>query len=209
MPLPDDIDDGVGVLIGGDGLGVPFGASTRAGVMEGEITCVLGCGPIGLGMTVVHRYLGARPIAVDVRPSRLAMAERCGAWRTINAKDTPDLAAALLDLTDGIGPAKSFECAGQQATLDAAIDATAPEGTVVQVGHGPQTLDPQKLVILRNLRVMGNWICHFKEWQNMVAAVRAGCAIERIITARYPIAEAQAAYDRFADGFEGKFVLLQ
>jgi len=59
-PLDDDINDGVAVLLSGDGMGVPYGASIRSGVAPGEITCVFGTGPVGLGMTLFQTYLGAR-----------------------------------------------------------------------------------------------------------------------------------------------------
>jgi len=44
-------------------------------------------------------------------------------------------------------------------------------------------LDPAKREIWgRNLTVMGNWMCNFSDWSDMVAMVRNGFQIERIIT---------------------------
>jgi len=209
MPLPDDITDGEGVLLAGDGLGVPWGAAMRSGVRANDITCVLGCGPVGLGSIIVHRWLGARPIAVDVNPHRLKLARRTGAWKAIDASKVKDLAAEMRRLSDGLGPHVCIEACGKQSTLDAAVAATRPEGTIVQCGHGPQSLDPQKLICGRNLKVMGNWICHYSDWPDMVRAIRAGMPACNLITAYYPIEEAQTAYDRFFQGLEGKVILLQ
>jgi len=209
MPLPDDISDGEGVLIAGDGLGVPWGAAVRSGVKAGDVTCVLGCGPVGLGSIIVHRWLGARVIAVDVSPERLRLARKMGAWKTIDASQDKDLAAEMRRLADGLGPNVCIEACGKQPTLDAAIAGTRPEGTVVQCGHGPQSLDPQKLIFRRNLRVMGNWICHFSDWPDMVRAIRAGLPAADLITAYYPLEKAQEAYDRFMAGLEGKVILVQ
>lgn len=209
MPLSDDISDGEGVLIAGDGLGVPWGAAVRSGVKPGDITCALGCGPVGLGSIIVHRWFGARVIAVDLNPDRLKIARKMGAWRTIDASKVKDLAGGLLRLTDGLGPDVCIEACGKQPTLDAAIAATKPEGTVVQCGHGTQTMDPQRLICRRNLKVMGNWICHFSDWPDMVSAVRAGMPAADLITAYYPLEQAQEAYDRFMAGLEGKVVLTQ
>jgi propanol-preferring alcohol dehydrogenase len=209
MPLPDDIEDVEGVLVAGDGLGVPWGAAKRGGVKAGDITCVLGCGPVGLGSIIVHRYLGARVIAVDINPNRIKLARKMGAWKTIDASKCKDLGEALLDLTAGMGPDVCLEACGKQPTLDAAVKATKPEGTVVLCGHGPQTLDPQKLIIQRNLRLVGNWMCHFYEWTEMVEAIRRGLRARDAVTGRYPLEEAQTAYDRFMKGLEGKVVFVQ
>jgi (R,R)-butanediol dehydrogenase/meso-butanediol dehydrogenase/diacetyl reductase len=209
MPLPEDISDGEGVLVAGDGLGVPWGAAHRSGVKAGDTTCVLGCGPVGLGSIIVHRWLGARTIAVDINPERLKLAEKLGAYRTVNAEAEEDMAARLVELSGGLGPDVCIEAAGKQPTLDAAIRATKPEGTVVQCGHGKQRVDPQKLIIARNLRLMGNWICHFNDWPDMVKAIHAGLPAADLITAYYPLRDAQQAYDRFFQGLEGKVILTQ
>ncbi|HJN18352.1 MAG TPA: zinc-binding dehydrogenase, partial [Armatimonadota bacterium] len=151
VKLPDDVSAAVAVLLCGDGLGVPYGGTTRAGVGPGDVTCVFGCGPVGLGMVLVQKYLGAWPIAVEPIAKRRELAQRMGAWQTIDPTTTDDLVATLKDLTDGIGPDACFECSGRQDTLDCAVDATKPEGIICQVGHGPQTLDPQKLIMKRNM----------------------------------------------------------
>jgi threonine dehydrogenase-like Zn-dependent dehydrogenase len=206
--LPDDITDLEGVLLGGDGLGVPWGAAVRGGVKAGDITCVLGCGAVGLGNILTHRYFGARVIAVDINPKRLTIAKKVGAWKTVDASKTKDLAAELLKLTDGLGPDVCVEACGKQPTLDAAIAATKPEGTVVQCGHGAQTLNPQQLICRRNLRVVGNWVCHYFEVQDMIEAIRKGLPAERMVTGCFAMEDAQKAYDRFIAGDEGKVALL-
>ena len=209
MPLPDDLSDGEGVMIAGDGLGVPWGAAMRSGVKSGDITCVLGCGPVGLGSIIVHRWLGARAIAVDVNPQRLKLARKMGAWKTVDGSKEKDLAAKLLSLTDGLGPDVCIEACGRQSTLDAAIDSTQCGGAIVPCGPGPQTLNPQRLICGRNLTLMGNWLCHFSDWPDMLDAIRAGLPAADLITAYYPLERAQEAYDRFMSGLEGKVILVQ
>ncbi|MBS3764240.1 MAG: zinc-binding dehydrogenase [Planctomycetes bacterium] len=208
LPLPDDITDVEGVLLAGDGLGVPWGASVRGEVEEGNITCVLGCGAVGLGNLLVHRYLGAQVIAVDINPKRLDLAEQMGAWKTINAKES-DVGDAMMELTDGVGPDVCIEACGQQATLDAAIKGTKPGGTIVQCGHGEQSINPQHLICRRNLRLVGNWVCHFCEVDDMMTAIRRGLRIRDLVTGIYPLEEAQTGYDRFIAGEEAKIVFTQ
>ena len=202
------MDDGLGVLLSGDGLGVPYGASVRGGVQPGDVTCVFGCGPVGLGMVLVQTFLGARVIAVEVNPIRIELARSLGAWQILNPTED-DLREALPDLTAGLGPHRCFECTGRQDTLDVALDVTMPEGTVVVIGHGPQQINPQRLIAHRNLRLMGNWVCHFSDYPTMVRMIEEGLQADRLITAHYPLEQADIAYERFSKGLEGKVILTQ
>jgi len=206
-PLSNDIDDATGVLLSGDGLGVPYGASMRAGVTPGDVNCVFGVGPVGLGFTLVQTFTGSRVIAVDINPYRLELAKQMGAWKTINPAEVSDLKAALLDLTGGLGPNKCFECCGRQDTLDTAIDVTIPEGVVMVIGSGKQSVNPQRLVSRRNLKMMGNWVCHFSDFGGMMTMVRNGLQASRLITNRFPLEQAEEAYQRFSEGLEGKVLL--
>ena len=208
-PLADDIDDATGVLLAGDGLGVPYGASMRSGTKPGEVNCVFGVGPVGLGVTLVQTFMGARVIAVDINPHRLGLAKQVGAWETINPTEVEDLKSALLDLTGGLGPNKCFECAGKQDTLDVALETTIPEGIVMIIGGGKQSINPQRLVTRRNMRVMGNWVCHFSDFGGMMDMVRNGLQASRIVTNRFPLDQADEAYRRFSEGLEGKVLLIQ
>lgn len=207
VKLPEDVSFPVAVLLCGDGLGVPYGASRRAGVQRGDVTCVFGCGPVGLGMVLVQAYLGAYPIAVEPIEHRRKLALKMGAWQTLDPKAEDDLVARLKEMTEGIGPDQCFEASGRQDTLDWALDATKPEGVIVQVGHGPQTLDPQRLIVRRNLTIMGNWVAHPGWFPDMLAMVRSGLDVERLITLETSFENAPEAYQRLSEGLEGKVIL--
>ncbi|MBD3184506.1 zinc-binding dehydrogenase [Candidatus Poribacteria bacterium] len=207
--LADDIDDATGVLLSGDGLGVPYGASMRSGTKAGDVNCVFGVGPVGLGFVLVQTFLGAQIIAVDMNTHRLELAKGLGAWKVINPNEVDNLRDVLLDLTGGLGPDRCFECCGQQETLDMALDITKPEGIVMIIGSGKQTMDPQRLIYRKNLRVMGNWVCHFSDYVGMLNMVRNGLQVTRIITNQFPLKEANEAYRRFSSGLEGKVLLIQ
>ena len=220
QPVPDDIDDCVAALLAGDGMGVPYGASIRSGVAPGDITCVFGSGPVGGAMTIVQTFLGARVIAIDIRPQALERAAMWGAWKTINAKETDDLKGVILDLTDGLGPNKSFDACGDQEMFNLALEVTMPGGTVMTVAHGTHGIDNVRERLSfhsdrekgerwgRNLTVMGDWSCHFSDFTDQVAMIRNGLPISRLITATYPLEQFEEAYRRFMAGMEGKVILL-
>jgi len=222
QPVPDDIDNATAVMLSGDGMGVPFGASIRSGVAPGHKTCVFGVGPVGQGMTAIQTFLGAQVIAIDINPKALANAADMGAWKTINPKEVKDLKTAILDLTDGLGPNESFDAGtGDQELFNLAMDVTMPGGTLMTVAHGEHGIDsvrerlafhadPSKWEFWgRNICVRGNWACHFSDYTEQIAMIRNGFQVQRLITATYPIEEAAEAYRRFAEGERGKTILAQ
>jgi threonine dehydrogenase-like Zn-dependent dehydrogenase len=221
QPVPDDIDDGTAVMLSGDGMGVPYGASIRAGVAPGHKTCVFGVGPVGQGMTMIQTFLGARVIAIDINPQALKFATEMGAWKIINPKDTKDLKAEILDLTDGLGPNESFDACGNQEMFNVAMEVTMPGGTLMTVAHGSHGIDsvrerlsfhvdPAKWEFWgRNLCVRGNWACHFSDYTDQIAMVRNGLQVRRLITATYPFEKAAEAYLNFSKGMRGKTILAQ
>ncbi|MCK4786808.1 MAG: zinc-binding dehydrogenase, partial [Desulfobacteraceae bacterium] len=220
--VPDDIDDSLAVLLAGDGLGVPYGATIRSGLAAGETTCVFGAGPVGGAMVMIQTFLGARVIAIDINPLALERATKWGAWKTINPKETKDVKGAILDLTNGLGPNKSYDAAtGDQELFNLALEVTMPGGTVMTVAHGMHGIDavrerlsfhvdPAKWEFWgRNLCVRGNWACHFSDYADQLAMVRNGLQIGSLVTATYPLEQFEEAYRRSMGGQEGKVVLTQ
>ena len=129
--LPDAIPDVAAPLTEPAMVGVH--AARRSGVKPGDTVCVLGCGTVGLMTVQAFAAAGARVIAVDVRQQSLNMARDLSADVTIDA-GTNDVYAALLDLTDGIGPDIVVETAGAADTPVQAIEWCRRGGTVVLVG---------------------------------------------------------------------------
>ena len=129
--LPDSIPDVAAPLTEPAMVGVH--AARRSGVKPGDTVCVLGCGTVGLMTVQAFAASGARVIAVDVRQQSLNLARDLSADVTIDA-GTNDVSAALLDLTDGIGPDIVVETAGAADTPVQAIEWCRRGGTVVLVG---------------------------------------------------------------------------
>ena len=99
-------------------------------VRLGERVVVFGQGTVGLLIGLLARRNGAeRVIAVDGYEVRRRLARELGADAAL-APET-DLAGRLRDLTAGRGADLVFEASGNPTALQAAIDAVAPNGTVV------------------------------------------------------------------------------
>jgi len=219
--VPDDINDSIAVLLAGDGMGVPYGATIRSGLAAGDISCVFGAGPVGGAMVIVQSFLGAQVIAIDINPLSLERATKWGAWKTINPKETKDIKGEILDLTNGLGPNMSYDACGNQEMFNLAMDVTMPGGTVMTVAHGTHGIDNVRERLSfhadyakrefwgRNLCVRGNWACHFSDYTGQLAMIRNGLQIGSLITATYPIEQFEEAYRRAMGGLEGKVILTQ
>jgi 2-desacetyl-2-hydroxyethyl bacteriochlorophyllide A dehydrogenase len=99
-------------------------------VRLGERVVVFGQGVVGMLIGVLARRNGAGAvIVVDSYERRRAAATRLGANRAL--EPGPELARRLDDATDGHGADLVFEASGSPTALQTAIDAVAPEGTIV------------------------------------------------------------------------------
>ena len=114
-------------------------AARRAGAGEGDFVVVHGAGPIGLGAVMALRHCGVNVVAVDPSPARRATASALGA-QTVMDPASDDVAAAVRDLTNGLGADAAIDAAGVPSSLSAALRSTRPDGTVVLVAHHHQPL---------------------------------------------------------------------
>jgi S-(hydroxymethyl)glutathione dehydrogenase/alcohol dehydrogenase len=107
------------------GCGVTTGVGAvinTAKVRHGSNVAVFGLGGIGLNVLQGARMVGAdKIIGVDLNPEREAMARKFGMTHFINPKDTPDVVAAITELTDG-GVDYSFECIGNVNVMRQALE---------------------------------------------------------------------------------------
>src|SRR6185312_335543 len=89
--LPDDLPWDVGVLITGDGLGVPFHTSRKISSPEIRNVAIFGLGPVGLGSVMLQSFLGRSVIGVDRSPERVDFARKLGAAHTITVDAEMDV----------------------------------------------------------------------------------------------------------------------
>jgi 2-desacetyl-2-hydroxyethyl bacteriochlorophyllide A dehydrogenase len=206
MPLPDDLSFEIGSLLV-DMLGTSYRAVKRAGLLPGDRVAIWGAGPIGLGAAMVARRLGARVASLDLNEYRLDLARSLGAEITLNPT-YDDVQAALRDWTEGCGLDAGFDCVGSEAAARQALDAVQVRGTVVIVGVSHTlTVDPWEQLICREATLLGTRSFNTAEYDEMIALVRRGLPVDQVVTHRYPLAEAEAAFDRFRTGQCGKIVL--
>jgi threonine dehydrogenase-like Zn-dependent dehydrogenase len=130
-------------------------AATSARVAEGDTVVVVGDGAVGLCAVLAARQLGAeRIIAMSRHEPRQRLAEKFGATHLI-AERGKEGAAAVLELTDGLGADAVLECVGTNESMRGALRSARPGGRVGFVGvpHGVEL--PVRAMFGRNVGVAG------------------------------------------------------
>lgn len=130
-PIPDDLTMEAAALV--EPLSIGVWAQRMAQPPAGGTAAVLGAGPIGLSVLLALRAAGSvRTYVTDLIDDRLATARRLGAdWTGMPTRR--DVAADILRQQPG-GVDCAFECAGEQETVDQAVQLLKPGGTLYLIG---------------------------------------------------------------------------
>jgi 2-desacetyl-2-hydroxyethyl bacteriochlorophyllide A dehydrogenase len=105
----------------------------RAGTKKGDTIVVIGCGPIGVGIIQLAKYIGATVIVVDINDNRLKIAkENFGADLIVNALKNPT--DTIKDFTQGALAQTVFDATGSKQAIEGALAYMQHGGTLVLVG---------------------------------------------------------------------------
>ena len=190
------------------GLGPSFGAFERMGVDTFHTVLITGLGPVGLGAVINARYRGARVLAVDSHPWRLARALDLGAEEVLDPGD--GARERLQELTGGRGVDCALDCSGAVAAHRLCIDATRRRGQVAFVGEcgddTPLRVSPD--MIRKGLTLVGSWHYNLRHVEGIWKVVRnSSAALDRLISHTFPMSRVQAAFELQATGACAKVVL--
>ena len=112
---------------------------------------VFGLGAVGLSALMAARYMKVRQIiAVDIQPSKLALAKDLGATDLINGREISDVVGRIKELTEGAGADFAVECTGIPAVIEDTLNCLGMSGTAAQVGAPPRgakvSIDPSQIL---------------------------------------------------------------
>jgi propanol-preferring alcohol dehydrogenase len=204
--LPDDLPWNVGVLVGGDGFGVPYHTSKKFAADDPKTVAIFGLGPIGLGSVILQSYLGRKVIGIDRVTPRLELAKLMGASTTILADGETDVPKAIREITGG-GADVCIEAAGSPITAKQCFAAVRTAGRVIFNGEQSKVeLSPSDDFIRRDITATGSWFFHFSEFPEMVALWRKGLPVEKLITHTFPFEKIDEAY-KMMEGESGKVIV--
>ncbi|MCC7022130.1 MAG: zinc-binding dehydrogenase [Thermomicrobiales bacterium] len=206
MPLPDDLPYDEGVLLGGDTLGVAYHALSRVQLRPRDTVAVVGCGPVGLGFVRLLAFYGVRTIVVELGPYRRDLAQRLGAEITIDP-GAGDALAAIREATGGRGVDVGIDASGSDPGVNLALDAVRDEGQFIFAGAGHKaTINPWSQFLEKELTAYGVWYFVDRDYFGLLDLYRQGLTVRDLITHRFALDDAEAAYLTFAHGESGKVI---
>lgn len=201
--VPDSLSFEQAVMV--EPLSIAVWAAHFAGDPAGRSIAILGTGTMGL-CTLAALCAAGQPrrlFATDLLDNRLALATRLGADATANAARDAVIARGRAVAPEGFDTI--FECAGEQSTLDQAVELLAPDGKLVIVGIAATErisfdLSPlrKKELTIQNVRRQNGTVAATIE---MMAAGRID--VMPLVTHHFPLADIQAALDLAADRRDG------
>ncbi len=175
--LPEEID-----FVTAASLGCRFVTAFRAVVDQGRLSAgqwvaVHGCGGVGLSAIMIAAALGANVVAVDIADDKLDLARAVGAAAVIDATQTADVVANVIDVTGG-GAHVSIDALGSPVTCFNSIANLRKRGRHVQVGlmladqHHPAV--PMDKIIANELEIAGSHGIQAYRYPALFEMIRAG-----------------------------------
>jgi len=198
------------------GCGVTTGVGAvfnTAKVQPGSSVAVFGCGGVGLSVIQGARIAGAgRIVAIDTMQAKLEMAKQFGATDVLLGSEDP--VKALKKLTGG-GPDYAFECVGNGELAATAYRSIGRGGLAVVVGvakPGDSTALRTMTLPFEEKTLTGSYFgsCVPRiDFPRMLALYMGGqLKLDELITRRYSVAEAPAAFADLESGKNARGVIV-
>ncbi|KAI5240343.1 GroES-like protein [Aureobasidium subglaciale] len=195
--LPENVDLKSAALV--EPLAVAHHCIKLADFKAGQTALICGAGPIGLAILLILRVLGASKVIVtEVLETRMSQAWKFGAdcvlsplqSSDIDTSDEKSTLDAIRDFTQG-GVDVAFDATGLQSTLDLAIAASKPRGTIfnVAIHKKPLSLNLNLLAIKEKRLLAG--ICYLAEDFEAVIQMMADGSLQAdaMITSIVPLSD--------------------
>jgi len=201
-PIPDSMTLVQAVVV--EPLAIGLYAQQTARMSPGAKIAILGVGPIGQCVLLACRAAGeCTTYVTDLLDARLAVARRCGANWTGNPTHE-DVVAVLKQLAP-LGMDFVFECAGQQETLDQAVELLKPGGTLLIVGIPEPDRVNFSIHLLRRKELRIENVR--RQNQCMAPAIelvaRGALNLDQLVTHHFPLMETKTAFDLVAGYRDG------
>ena len=208
VPLADELSFEAGAAIS-CGTGTAWGALRRMNLSGNDTIAIFGQGPVGLSGTQLAKAMGARVIALDISPERLARAREFGADEVVDSRSN-DPVAAIKDLTHGRGADCTLDTSSAPEGRIAAIRSAKVWGTMCFVGErNDVTIDVSPDILRKQLTMIGSWtfsVIGQAECARFI--VERNLAVDQLFTHRWKLSQAEEAYQLFDQQNSGKGVFL-
>ena len=197
------------VCLLGCGVTTGIGAVLNTAKVEaGATVAIFGLGGIGLAAIIGAKMAGAsRIIAVDINPSKFAIAEELGATDFVNPKDhDKPIQEVIVEMTDG-GVDYSFECVGNVQLMRAALECAHKgwgESVIIGVAGAGQEISTRPFQLVTGRVWRGSAIGGVKgrtELPGYVEKAQSGeIPLDTFITHNMGLDEINQAFDLMHEG---------
>ena len=195
-----------------DGAGAVW---RTAGVKTGDRVAIVGCGGVGLSALLAAVAVGAEPIvAVDAAPQKLDVARSFGATNAVEWQGSAEATAEAVREASGGGVDYAIEATGRPEAMEAAFLSTRKRGAAVLIGiprEGAMLSLPAVTIPRMERRVLGSIYGSTKPERDFPHALdlyREGkLPLDRLITHRLPLAEAERGFELMHSGDAVRVVL--
>lgn len=175
----------------------------------GNSVVIQGAGAIGLLAIATAELAGAgNIISIDMVDERLEMAEKLGADHIIDMRQQESMderVEKVNELTEGLGADVVIECVGAPPAVPEGIKMTRRGGKFVEVGHytdpGNVEINPH-IICNKDMDILGSWAYPPTQFSTVLDLMRLSMdrmPLDKIVTHRYSVKEAQKAIDNLND----------
>lgn len=177
-------------------------------VKPDELAVVIGGGPIGILVALVAQAAGARVILSEINPFRRNFASEFGI-EAVNPAEI-DLPELCRERSGGSGADIVFEVSGAKAAALGMTELLAIRGRIVVVAVYPQPIEINLFHFFwKELSMFGTRVYEPQDFEQALQLMaKRAFAVEKMITAVYPLDNVQEAFDSLDHNTEGMKTLI-
>jgi threonine dehydrogenase-like Zn-dependent dehydrogenase len=208
--LPDELTytDGAQIACG---FGTVYEGLERIGISGNDAVLVTGLGPVGLASLMLAKALGAQHlVGVDTVKERCELAAKLGLAHQTFVAGPDTLQQVVATTCRNQGFEKTVDCSGNTLGRQLCIRATRKWGKMVMIGEGGTVeFNPSPDIIHDQISIYGSWVTNIWRMEELVERlVRWGIHPEDLVTHRFTLDEADAAYRLMNEGKCGKVAVV-
>ncbi|MFT0848653.1 NAD(P)-dependent alcohol dehydrogenase [Actinomycetaceae bacterium L2_0104] len=191
--LPDDMTLDEGALV--EPASVATHAVEMAGSLLGKTVVILGCGAVGLMVSMVAKMAGARSVVVvDLQERRLDKARDLGVSAAINAGQD-DVVEQIRSVVGQYGADVVFETAGAVPTVKLGLQVVKRRGKLMVVGSVPGEAPVSFLSINREVSIQ-TVFRYCNSYPTTIELIRSGALkASAIVDKHFDYADIQEAFE--------------
>lgn len=196
IPIPDNVSFEQASFV--EPTNCCLKAVKKAQIAPGQTVLVTGAGPIGLMFIMLVKYFGARAIATDLLPSRIAKALSVGAEAAFDPRE-PDLPAKIQALTNGMGVDTTLLAVPSDKAFFQALDCTRKGGKILFFAEFPDEMEiplNPNILYRREIDLMGSYSSSYR-LQSLSADIvfNRQIDVEALISDRYSLQDLPQAVE--------------